>query len=150
MWIHEIKFKETKLRQFNSRQEIPWVAELVEASSAKRLQGFERCYAIQILEAWALHVDAGQPRGNRWAGNGHERKAEGDGVVNIVAQINAAAQDTYEVRWDGVECRGFVEGDSFYPSHDWAVLERPHDKPQTFFIQNQERAIEKLVAKMVP
>ena len=85
-----------------------------------------------------------------FAGNGHERKAEGNGVVNIVTQIDATTQDIYEVRGDGVECRRFVEGDSFYPFHDGVVLQRPHDKPQTFFIQDQERAIEKLVAKLVP
>ena len=84
------------------------------------------------------------------ARNGHERKPEGHGVVNIVTQIDAATQDICEVRGDGVECRRFVEGDSFYPSHDGVVLERPHEKPQTFFVQNQERAVEKLVAKRVP
>lgn len=97
-----------------------------------------------------MHVDAGQPRGNKWAGNGHERKAEGHGVVNIVTQIGATTQDIYEVRGDRVECRRFVEGDSFYPFNDGVVLQRPHDKPQAFFIQNQERAVEKLVADMVP
>jgi len=55
-------------------------------------------------------------------------------VVNIVAQIDTAAQDIYKVRRDKVEGCRFIEGESFHPLDDWAVLERPHNKPQAFII----------------
>lgn len=150
MGIHEIEFKETKLRQADSRRQIPRVAELIETASAERLESLERRYPIQILEAWTLHVDDSQPRGGTLAGNGHKRKPERDCVVNIVAQIDTAAQDIYEVRGNEVEGCRFIEDQSFYPLHDRAVLERPHNKLQAFVIWDQERAVEELVAKTVP